>query len=98
MQDGVMLMGAAAFILLLYTGGSITALVIMYPINVFVTFSLSQFGMIRFFLSNRDRDTKWKQHIVIHIIGLILCLTILSVTVMKSSEKEVGLPYLLLPP
>jgi amino acid transporter len=81
MQNGVILMGAAAFILLLYTGGSITALVIMYSINVFATFSLSQFGMIRFFLKNRDRDIKWKQHIVIHIIGLILCLTILCVTV-----------------
>jgi K+ transporter len=81
MQDGVILMGAAAFILLLYTGGSITALVIMYSINVFATFSLSQFGMIRFFLKNKDRDIKWKQHIIIHIIGLILCLTILCVTV-----------------
>jgi amino acid transporter len=81
MQDGVILMGAAAFILLLYTGGSITALVIMYSINVFVTFSLSQLGMIRFFLKNSDRDAKWKQHIVIHIIGLVLCLTILCVTV-----------------
>jgi amino acid transporter len=81
MQNGVILMGAAAFILLLYTGGSITALVIMYSINVFVTFSLSQLGMIRFFLKNSDRDAKWKQHIVIHIIGLILCLTILCVTV-----------------
>ena len=56
MQNGVILMGAAAFILLLYTGGSITALVIMYSINVFATFSLSQFGMIRFFLKNRDRE------------------------------------------
>jgi amino acid transporter len=81
MQDGVMLMGAAAFALLLYTRGSITALVIMYSINVFVTFSLSQFGMVRFFLQNREKDAKWKQHIVIHIIGLVLCLTILCVTV-----------------
>ncbi len=81
MQDGVILMGIAALILLLYTHGSITALVIMYSINVFVTFSLSQFGMARFFVKNRNRDKKWKQHIVIHIIGLMLCLTILSVTV-----------------
>jgi amino acid transporter len=81
MQDGVILMGVAAFSMLLYTGGSITTLVIMYSINVFVTFSLSQLGMIRFFLGNRDRDSKWKQHIVIHIIGLILCVTILCVTV-----------------
>ncbi len=81
MQNGVILMGAASFALLLYTGGSIRALVIMYSINVFVTFSLSQFGMIRFFLKNRGKDTKWKQHIVIHLIGLTLCLTILCVTV-----------------
>ena len=81
MQNGVILMGVAAIILLLYTGGSITALVIMYSINVFVTFSLSQYGMIRFFQKNRERDTKWKQHIIIHIIGLILCLTILCVTI-----------------
>ena len=81
MQDGVILMGVAAFVMLVYTGGSITALVIMYSINVFVTFSLSQFGMIRFFLNNRERDGKWKQHILIHIVGLMLCLTILCVTV-----------------
>jgi amino acid transporter len=81
MQNGVILMGAASFALLLYTGGSIRALVIMYSINVFVTFSLSQLGMIRFFLKNRGKDTKWKQHIVIHLIGLTLCLTILCVTV-----------------
>lgn len=81
MQNGVILMGAAAFVLLFYTGGSITALVIMYSINVFVTFSFSQFGMIRFFLKNRESDVKWKRHIIIHLIGLILCLTILCVTV-----------------
>ena len=81
MQDGVILMGLAAFILLLYTHGSITALVIMYSINVFVTFSLSQLGMIRFFLRNKEKDSKWKQHIVIHIVGLMVCLTILTVTV-----------------
>ncbi|OPY69933.1 MAG: Low-affinity putrescine importer PlaP [Syntrophorhabdus sp. PtaU1.Bin002] len=87
MQDGVILMGVAAFVLLVYTGGSITALVIMYSINVFVTFSFSQFGMIRFFLKNRGRDTKWKQHIPIHLIGLILCLTILCVTVYEKFSE-----------
>jgi amino acid transporter len=56
MQNGVILMGTAAFILLLYTHGSITALVTMYSINVFLTFSLSQFGMTRFFLKNRNKD------------------------------------------
>jgi amino acid transporter len=87
MQDGVLLMGMAAFVLLLYTHGSITALVVMYSINVFVTFSLSQFGMVRFFVKNKDRDKDWKKHIVIHLIGLVVCVTILAVTVYEKFQE-----------
>jgi K+ transporter len=81
MQNGVLVMGSAALVMLLYTGGSVSALVVMYSINVFLTFSLSQFGMVRFFMKNREKDKDWKKHIVIHVIGLILCLTILFVTI-----------------
>ena len=87
MQDGVLLMGLAAFVLLLYTHGSINSLVIMYSINVFVTFSLSQFGMARFFVQNKERDKDWKKHIVIHVIGLVVCLTILAVTLYEKFEE-----------
>jgi amino acid transporter len=87
MQNGVLVMGTAALILLIYTHGSVAALVVMYSINVFLTFSLSQFGMVRFFIKNRGKDAKWRQHIVIHIIGLILCLTILIITVYEKFEE-----------
>src|SRR5438105_6586511 len=50
MQNGVLLMGATSLIMLIYTRGSVDALVLMYSINVFVTFSLSQAGMIRYWL------------------------------------------------
>jgi hypothetical protein len=46
MQNGVLLMGGASFLMLLYTRGSVDALVVMHAINVFVTFALSQLGMI----------------------------------------------------
>jgi predicted HicB family RNase H-like nuclease len=55
----------------------------MYSINVFLTFSLSQFGMSRFFIKNRRTEAKWKQHLSIHLTGLIFCLTILSVTIFE---------------
>ncbi|HEY3278744.1 MAG TPA: APC family permease [Syntrophorhabdaceae bacterium] len=87
MQDGVLLMGLAAFILLIYTHGSITALVIMYSINVFVTFSFSQFGMARFFVKNKGTDKNWKKHITIHLIGLVVCVTILVVTVYEKFQE-----------
>jgi len=81
MQNGILLMGVAALVLLLYTHGSVTALIIMYSINVFLTFSLSQLGMIRFYTKNRKRNRVWKKHMPIHIVALVLCLTILVVTV-----------------
>ncbi len=39
-------MGGMAFLMLYITGGSVRYLVIMYSINVFLTFTLSQFGMV----------------------------------------------------
>jgi amino acid transporter len=81
MQNGVLLMGAASLAVLFYTNGSVSALVVMYSINVFLTFSLSQFGMAKFFFQNREKDKDWARHIVIHLIGLILCMTILVLTV-----------------
>ena len=81
MQNGVLLMGIASFALLLYTRGSVAALVVMYSINVFITFSLSQLGMIRFYLLYREREPRWRNHIVVHIVGFLVCVTILSITI-----------------
>src|SRR5204862_4570768 len=40
-KNGIYLMGLAAIAALLYTRGDITTLVVMYSINVFITFSLT---------------------------------------------------------
>src|SRR5205814_9366497 len=47
MQNVVLLMGGASLVMLAYTRGSVDTLVVMYSINVFVTFSLSPAAMIR---------------------------------------------------
>jgi len=83
MQNGVLLMGGSAILLLLYSRGRITTLIIMYSINVFLTFSLSQLGMSRFFVKNRRQDPQWKKHLPVHLIGLAVCLAILIVTVLE---------------
>jgi amino acid transporter len=79
-QNGVMMMGGAAILLVLYSRGSITTLVVMYSINVFLTFSLSEFGMSRFFIKHRKTESHWKKHLPVHLTGLTLCLTILIIT------------------
>jgi amino acid transporter len=83
MRNGVVMVGGAALALLLYTHGSISALVVMYSINVFLTFSLSEFGMSRFFILNRKKEKEWKKHLSVHLTGLTLCLTILAITIFE---------------
>lgn len=83
MQNGVLLMGGAAIALLFYSKGRISTLVVMYSINVFLTFSLSELGMSRFFIKNRRKEPHWKKHLPVHLTGLTLCLTILIVTTLE---------------
>ncbi len=83
MRNGIVLMGVSSIALLLYTKGSVSALVVMYSINVFVTFSLSQLGMSRFFIQRRKEDPKWLQHLAVHLVGLVLCVTILVITTVE---------------
>src|SRR5206468_12803666 len=54
-KDGVLLLGGAALAVLLGTHGSVGKLVVMYSINVFVTFLLAQLGMCRFWYTSRAR-------------------------------------------
>ena len=83
MQNGVLLMGAASLAVLFYTHGSVSALVVMYSINVFLTFSLSEMGMVRYWIKNREKYPDWSKHIIIHLIGLVLCLSILTVSIFE---------------
>jgi amino acid transporter len=84
MQNGVLLMGATSLAALLYTHGDVSKLVVMYSINVFVTFSLSNLGMSKFWITERKKHAKeWLRHLPVHLIGLALCATILVVTCLE---------------
>ena len=86
MQDGVLLMGSAAIATLFYTHGDIGALVTMYAINVFVTFSLSQAAMLRYWLGRR-RETGFKRGLAIHGVAFALCFGILAGNVYEKFEQ-----------
>jgi amino acid transporter len=78
-QDGILMMGVAALAALFYTRGDVTTLVVMYSINVFITFSLSLLGMSRLMI--RGHEPKWKRNLLIHGVGLFMCVSILVVTI-----------------
>jgi amino acid transporter len=83
MQNGVLLMGISSLVVLVYTRGAVAALVVMYSINVFLTFSLTQIAMVRYWLlrETRQRHPDWLRHIWIHLMGGVFCVVILVITV-----------------
>ncbi|NTW66696.1 MAG: APC family permease, partial [Nitrospirae bacterium] len=82
-QKGILLMGGAALVTMVLTGGSVKYLVVLYSINVFITFFLSQLGMVRHWWQVRGEE-HWKKKLFINGVGMTLTFFILlSVTVLK---------------
>jgi hypothetical protein len=80
-------MGVAALVMLLFTKGSVGLLVVLYSINVFITFSMSQLGMVRHWWEERGKADHWKKKLFINGLGLSMTTFILvSVVILKFGE------------
>ena len=77
-QNGILFMGIASVLILVFTRGSVQILIIMYSINVFITFSLSQLGMCLHWLKTPAPHRGKK--LTINLVGLLMSLSILTVT------------------
>ncbi len=86
-MNGVLLMGISAIFLMAISRGSVAFLVVLYSINVFITFSISQLGMVRHWWNERRKLNHWKRKLMINGIGFVLTSFILiSVTIIKFEE------------
>ena len=86
-HNGIVLMGGAALVLMICSRGSVDFLVVLYSINVFITFTLSQSGMVRHWWQERKRVASWKPKIAINGVGTILTTFILvTLSVLKFFE------------
>jgi len=86
-NNGIYLMGGAAIATLLYTHGDVTTLVVMYSINVFLTFTLTMLGMSLYWWSHRKTDPRWKTQMMVQGTGLLLCVSILCITVYEKFSE-----------
>ncbi len=82
-KNGIVLMGAGAVAVLLYSRGKSDLLILMYSINVFLTFTLTELGMSRFWIRNRREQRDWRRNLAIHGTGLTMCLLILIVSILE---------------
>ena len=80
-HNGILLIGFSALAALWLNNGDVSALLIMYSINVFLTFSLSMIGMTLFWRQQRRRRPEWRKRVALFAFGAVLCVAILAVTV-----------------
>jgi amino acid transporter len=86
-QNGILLMGITSLITVILSKSSVQVLVILYSINVFITFVLSQAGMVRHWWTSRRETKNWQKKLGINGIGLCMCSFILvSVVILKFNE------------
>jgi len=79
-KNGIYIMGLSSIAILLIARGQVSFLIVLYSINVFITFSLAQLGMCIHWWRARRQDQRWSKKIGINFIGLIVTASILIVT------------------
>ncbi|HTY55700.1 MAG TPA: APC family permease [Candidatus Binataceae bacterium] len=80
-QDGIMAIGFVALLVLVATRADVDLLVVLYAINVFVTFTLSQLGMSAHWWSVRDIEPRWAWKLLINGVGCAFTAVILIATI-----------------
>src|SRR3989338_940740 len=86
-KNGLLIMGGSAIALMLLSKGYVRLLVVIYSINVFITFFLSQLGMVRHWWKARGQSKDWLKKISVNGLGLVLTAFILvSVVIIKFHE------------
>jgi len=68
-SNGIMVLGAMAALLLVVFGGETHALIPLYAVGVFISFTLSQSGMVRHWW--KDRVPGWRHKIGINGLGAL---------------------------
>jgi amino acid transporter len=80
-QNGIIFMGLVAAATLIYTHGRVDLLVVMYSINVFLTFTLSQLGMVLHWWHERRSLGHWRRRFLLAALGTALTAGILVITI-----------------
>jgi amino acid transporter len=82
-QNGILVMGIAALGILYWTQGSVTLLVVLYSVSVFLTFAISLAGLCAYWWRHRKRQDYWMRRFILSMLGFVICASILAVLLVK---------------
>ena len=80
-SNGIIILAVFSGVLVVIFGGDTSRLIPLYAVGVFLSFTLSQLGMVRRWL--RTRSSQWKKSIVVNAVGamatfIVLCVFIVT--------------------
>ncbi|HEY3111500.1 MAG TPA: APC family permease, partial [Chloroflexota bacterium] len=70
-NTGIVNLAVIAAVLIVVFQGSVTNLIPLYTVGVFVAFTLSQSGMVKHWWALRDRERSWRRRAVINGVGAV---------------------------
>ncbi len=80
-QNGILLMGGAALAVFWWSRGNVALLVVLYSINVFLTFSIALYGLCVYWWDHRRTAQNWRKRFFLSALGFVVCVGILLVLV-----------------
>ena len=98
-SNGIILLAIFSSILVIAFGGDTSRLIPLYAVGVFLSFTLSQLGMVRRWYSTRS--PRWKKSIVVNAVGagatfIVLCVFIITKFIHGAWIVVVVIPLLVL--
>ena len=94
-SNGIGVLSVCAGVLLVIFGGDTHALIPLYMIGVFVSFTLSQFGMVLHW--KRTRETGWRASALVNGIGAVVTAVVLVVVASTKAAEGAWIILLLIP-
>ncbi len=94
-SNGVLVLAGAAAVLIIAFGGLTNALIPLYAVGVFTSFTLSQAGMVRH--HQKEREPRWKFNAVLNGIGSFTTFIILIVIAATKFTEGAWVPIVVIP-
>jgi len=94
-SNGILVLAVAAGLLLVAFDGVTTALIPLYAVGVFTSFTLSQTGMVRFHL--RERQPGWQRGVAFNGAGATATGVVLAVVVTSKFAFGAWIPVVVIP-
>lgn len=94
-SNGIIILGVLAALLIVLFGGNTHALIPLYAVGVFLSFTLSQTGMVRHWLTGKYKG--WTKGIVINSVGAITTASVLVIIATTKFTHGAWMVMMLLP-